>query len=185
MVELQSTDLSEIQCGLVPDFSVDGDFNLIRTQRIGIILMKNDSTMGKWTMGVEDKGTIGERKLKSGIGSVLWSMGASVGKMRFVGMPRLVGVTGLMGMIWLVGMTRFMRMIRFVRMIWFVRRIGLLRMVRMMRRLWLIGTMRFAVTAMPLPARMFNLFRLRPIRLLVAFEPLVGIESGLHRLSAF
>jgi hypothetical protein len=180
VVTFQSTNFSNVQCVLVPDLSIYSDFNFVSIQRIGIVLIEPDSTVRKWTMGVEEKGAIGERKLESGVGGVLWSIRTPVGTMRFVGMTRLMGVTGLMGM------TRFMRMIRLVWMVWLVRRIGLVGMFRIMGRLWFLGIVGFAVAVvMPLLATMPNLLGLGPLSVLITFQALVGIESSLCRLSVF
>lgn len=173
MVTLQSTNLSETQCRLVPDLGADGNFNFVRAQRIRIVLMELDSAEGKWTMGVEEKSAIGEWKLESGVRGVLWSMRALVGMMGLVGMTRPVGP---------VGVTRLVGGTRFVWMIGFMRRIG---MVRVMGRLGLIGRVGwFGVTVMTFPAMMPYLLRFGPFSELVAFQFLVGIESGLYRLSA-
>lgn len=61
---------------------------------------------------------------------------------------------------------------------------------RVMRRLgmmWRCGTVGEVgfVVAVRASARRFNLHRLRPMSVLVAFQFLVGIESGLKSLSAF
>lgn len=98
MVTSQATNLGELQCALVPDLSVDSNFNFVRMQRIGIILIEPDSTKSKRALGVEEKGAIGKRKLKSGVGGVLWAMRASMGMMRLVRMARLVRVVGFVGM---------------------------------------------------------------------------------------
>jgi hypothetical protein len=168
VVALQSTNLGEAQSVLVPNPGVDNDFNFIRIQRIRIILIELDSTIGKWTMGVEEKIAIRERKLEGGVRGVLWSVRGSVRMMRFVGMARFVGVTGL------VGMSRFVGMIRLIWMIGTVRRIRFVWMVRMMRRPGFIGVMGFAMML----ARVLDLLRLGPIGILITFQVLVGIKSS-------
>lgn len=54
MLTLQSANLGEIQCDLVPNLGIDRDFNFVRLQRIGIILVELDSTIGEWTVGVKE-----------------------------------------------------------------------------------------------------------------------------------
>ena len=193
VVTLQSANLGEIQRIFVPNLSIDSNLDFVRLQRIGIILGELDATKCEWTVGVEEKRAISEWKLESGIGSVFWIMTTTrpMWVMRFVGMVGSVGMVWLMGMIWLV------------RMVWFVGVVGLVRVVwpvgRVMRRLWMIrrvmrglgmmwrcgtvGAVGFVV-AVRASARRFNLHRLRPMSVLVAFQFLVGIESGLKSLSA-
>lgn len=137
-------------------------------------MIELDPAVGKGTVGVEEKSAIGERKLESGVGGVLWPVRASVGMMRLVRMTRLVGRTGLVGRP------------RFARMIGPVRRFGLARVVRMVRRLGFTGGMGFGVTVRgALPARRLDLFGFGPNSILFAFQMLVGIKRGLYRSSAF
>lgn len=128
-------------------------------------------------MGVEEESAIGERKLESGVGRVLWSMRAPVRKVWSVGMMRPVGMTRF------VGMARFVWMTRLLWVIEPTRRIRLGGMVRMTRRLWFIGAMGTAVVSPP--ARMLDLLRLGPSSVFVALKVLVGIEGSLYHLSVF
>ena len=61
MVKLQRADLGVIQCTFVPDLSIDGDLDFIRFQRIRLILIKLDSSIGKWPMGIEDQMAVRKR----------------------------------------------------------------------------------------------------------------------------
>lgn len=174
MVKFQSANLGDLQRGLVPDLGVDGDFNFIRIQRIGVILIKPDSTVGKWTMGVEEKSAIGEREFESGVGGVLWPMRAPVWGMRFVRMTGSMGVTGL------VRMTGFMRVVRLMWVAWLVGMIGSEGVTRGMRRLGFIRIVGFAVTVMmSLPTMMVDLLWLRPLSILIAFQGLFQIKRSL------
>jgi hypothetical protein len=152
-------------------------------------------------VGIEEKRAIGERKLESGIGSVLGTTGATTGPVWAVGpvgmtwlmrVIRLVGVIGPMGMVWLVGMVGIVRMVwlmRVVRIVRMVRLVGvawLAGMIRMVGRLRSIGATELAVAVrVSRLARMFNFFRLRPIGMLVTFQFLVGIKTSLKSLSTF
>jgi hypothetical protein len=188
LITLQSTNLGLIQCTLVPDLSVDSDFNLVRVQRVGIILIELDPAIGERTMGVEEKRTVGEWKLESGVGSVLWTGAAPaawlVRMMRFVGMVWFVGVIRFMRVIRLVGMIGFVGVTRGA--VWMTRLLRMFRLVRMFmttRRLRAIGRRGFAVGS--LPAMMLNLLRFRPFSVLGAFELRFGIETSLECLLAF
>jgi hypothetical protein len=54
VLTLQSANLGELQCGLVPDLGVDSNFNFIGLQGIGIVLIELDSAVGEWTVRVEE-----------------------------------------------------------------------------------------------------------------------------------
>jgi hypothetical protein len=141
--------------------------------------------VGKWTVGIKEKGTFGERKLESGVGGVLWTVRAPVRTAGPVRMMRLVGVIRFVRMIGLMRVTRLMRMIRMIRLVWVIWVIRMLRRLRftgMMRGLGFLWRMRLAV--MSLPAVMLDLLRLRPLDEVVAFQFLVRIESDLQLLSA-
>lgn len=195
---LQSANLCEIQCSLVPDLGIDSNFNFVGLQRIGVILMEFDSAIGEWSMGVEEKSAIGKRELKGGFRSVLWTtrtttwpvwvagfvgMMRLVGVIRFVRMLRLMGVVGLVRVVWLMGVTRlvgmtwFVGMIGLMGMVWFVGMIGFVGMVRVVG---MLGTTGPTVAVMMSLARMFNLLWLRPLCVLVAFQLFIGIETGLN-----
>ena len=53
VVTLQSTNPGMFQRRLVPDLSVNGDFNFVRLQQAGIVLSKVDSAASEWTVGVK------------------------------------------------------------------------------------------------------------------------------------
>ena len=192
MVTLQRTNLGKTQRILVPNPGVDSDLSFVRTQYTRIILVEHDSTMGEWAVGVKEKGTVGERKLESGVGGVLRTVGAPVRTAGFVRMMWFVRVVRLVGVIRFVGMTRFVgvtRLARMVRLMWVVRPLWMIRfagMIRVVRRLRVTRMMRgpgflrgvgFAVRS--LPARVLNLLGLGPLSELVAFQLLVGIKSSL------
>lgn len=210
---LQSANLGRTQCSFVPNLGIDSNFNFVGFQRIGIILVELDSAIGKWTMGIEEKRAIGKWKLESGIGSVLWATRTttrpmwevgSVGMMWFMGMIRLVGMMRPMRMIRLMGMVGFVGMAGLVRMIGLVGMVGLTGVVGLARMAWLIGMLLWFVRvirtvgglgligtgglamAVRVPlARTFNLLRLGPLCVRVAFQFLIGIKASLQSLSAF
>ena len=171
VLTLQSANLGKLQCGLLPDLGVDSNFNFVRLQRIGIILIELDSTEGEGTVRVEEERAIRERKLETGIGGVFWTTMAA----RSVWMTGLVGVIRFAGMVWLV------RMVGFARVVWSVRMVGTMRMVRSVRRarfvrmaglvgvVGLVGVMRRMRTTGAVGTRMFDLLRFRPMSMLVTF----------------
>ena len=158
--------------------------------------MELNSTEGEWTVGVEEKGAIGKRKLESGIGGVLWTMTTPVvrsgfGEVRPVGMTRLMRVIRLMRRTGPVRMTRFVRMVGLVGVIKLVgsaRRMRRLRFTRMVRRFRstrgrrMLGSSR--VLGVTMLAWMLNLLWLGPLSVNIAFKFLVGIKLGLSFLSA-
>ena len=190
VLTLQSANLGEIQCELVPDLGVDSNFNFVRLQRIGIILVEPDSAVGEWTMGVEEERAIRERKLEGGIRSVFWTMGATtrpVWVVGFVGMVGFVRVVGFVGVVGLVRMVGFVGVIGPIRMVGSVGVAGLVRVVRLMRVVGLVGMVgrrrgrrrrrrrrgmvgRFGSTRATMAVtRIFDLHRFRPMSVRVAF----------------
>jgi len=114
--------------------------------------------VGEWTVRVEEKRAIGERKLESGIRSELGSTSIP----GFV-----VGLVGVVRMIRLAGVVRT-RPVGVV-MVGFVRIVGLVGMVRVVRMFGSIGTTRFAMIVMvSLLARRANPLRLGPLGVLIA-----------------
>jgi len=181
MLTLQSANLGELQCGLVPDLGIDSDFNFVRPQRIGIVLVELDSAVGEWTVRVEEE--IRERKLKTGIGSVFWTTRTTTRPVWMTGLMGVMWFAGMVGLVRMVGFVRVVgstRMVRSVRMARFVRGAGLVRVVGLVGLVRLVGMIRVirrvrrfgptgAVSAVAVGTRMFDLLRLRPMSVLVTF----------------
>ena len=145
-------------------------------------------------MGVEEERAIGERKLESSIGSVFGTTGAttrpvwmtgSARVIRFagvVGLVRMVGFVGVVGSVRMVGSMRvvgprgvvgFLWVVGFLGVAGLVRMVGLVGVVWVMRRVRGFGPIGAAVSTVAVGvshlARNFNLHRLRPISVHVAF----------------
>jgi len=84
VITYQSANIGRVQCGLVPNLSMDSDFDLVGLERIGIILEELDSAVGEWPVGVKEKRAIGKGKLEGGFGSILWTTASVARPVRVV-----------------------------------------------------------------------------------------------------
>ena len=109
-----------------------------------------------------------------------------VGMIRSVGMLGIVGVVGVIGftgMVWVIRSGGKFRVVRSGGMARWMRMVGLAGMVRVVGRLGPIGAT--GAVAVAVRAMRFDLHRLRPVSMFVAFQFLVRIKTSLKFPSTF